>query len=201
MLNENQRPFFTSVIVVTDRRVLDRQLQDTIKSFEQTTSFVETIDVKKGSSGLKQAIEDGKKIIITTLQKFPEIYQELDIRNNARFAIIADEAHSSQTGKSAESLKVGLGDPEEQLRRFAEIEGEEEANKLDFQDELVRSRLASGKQGNLSFFAFTATPKNKTLVRILISDSSKWMTVVIITLTFLLNTILKLLPEIFTSFI
>jgi type I restriction enzyme, R subunit len=163
MLNENQDPFFTSVIVITDRRVLDRQLQDTIKSFEQTTSFVETIDVKKGSRGLKQAIEDGRKIIITTLQKFPEIYQELDIRNNARFAIIADEAHSSQTGRSAESLKVGLGDPEEQLRRYAEVEGEEEANKLDFQDELVRSRLASGKQGNLSFFAFTATPKNKTL--------------------------------------
>lgn len=163
MLDENRNPFFTSVIVVTDRRVLDRQLQDTIKSFEQTTSFVETIDNKKGSRGLKQAIEDGRKIIITTLQKFPEIYQELDIRSNARFAIIADEAHSSQSGKSAESLKVGLGDPEEQLRLYAEIEGEEEANKLDYQDELVRSRLASGKQGNLSFFAFTATPKNKTL--------------------------------------
>ena len=163
MLDDEQNPIFNSVIVVTDRRILDRQLQDTIRSFEQTTSFIETIDGKKGSRGLKEAIQDGKKIIVTTLQKFPEIYQELEIRKKSKFAIIADEAHSSQTGKTAESLKVGLGDPEEQLKRFAEIEGEVEAEKLDFEDELVRSRLATGKLENLSFFAFTATPKKQTL--------------------------------------
>lgn len=154
---------FTSVIVVTDRRVLDSQLQNTISSFDHTKGLVETIGPNKTSQDLKKAIDDGKKIIITTLQKFPVIYEELDDVSGKRFAVIVDEAHSSQTGKSAAKLKEGLADKEEALREYALIEAENEKNTEDYEDLMVKELLGHGTHKNLSFFAFTATPKQKTL--------------------------------------
>lgn len=159
--NDNKN-IFTSVIVVTDRRVLDNQLQDTISSFDHIEGMVETIDEKKSSKDLRDAINDGKKIIITTLQKFPVIYQEIDNNKGRRFALIVDEAHSSQTGNSAKKLKATLADVEEALKEYAEIEREEEAEN-DAEDSLVKEMVTHGRHKNLSFFAFTATPKEKTL--------------------------------------
>jgi type I restriction enzyme, R subunit len=161
--NDNNESIFTSVIIVTDRTVLDRQLQETISSFDHTTGLVETIGENKTSKDLRDAINDGKRIIVTTLQKFPVIYEEVEVNKGNRFAIIVDEAHSSQTGKSAKKLKAALADPVEALKEYAEIEGEEEAKVLDFEDKIVKELLTHGKHKNLSFFAFTATPKQKTL--------------------------------------
>ncbi|WP_071395072.1 type I restriction endonuclease subunit R [Bacillus tuaregi] len=161
--NAENKSIFSSVIVVTDRTVLDRQLQDTISSFDHVTGLVETIGENKSSKDLKNAINDGKRIIITTLQKFPVIYEEVEVNKGNNFAIIVDEAHSSQTGTSAKKLKSALADTEEALREYAEIEGELEANQLDHEDKLVKELLTHGKHSNLSFFAFTATPKEKTL--------------------------------------
>jgi type I restriction enzyme R subunit len=161
--DEYNNNIFTSVIIVTDRKVLDKQLQDTISSFDHTFGLVETIGDGKTSKDLKNAINDGKKIIVTTLQKFPVIYEEIESNKGKRFAIIVDEAHSSQTGSSAQKLKTALADSEEALKEFAEIEGNEEAGHEDFEDKLVKELLAHGKHKNLSFFAFTATPKEKTL--------------------------------------
>lgn len=160
--DNNDKNIFTSVIVVTDRRVLDSQLQDTISGFDHVEGMVETIDEKKTSKDLRDAINDGKKIIITTLQKFPIIYQEIDDNKGRRFAIIVDEAHSSQTGNSAKKLKAALADVELALKEYAEIESEEEAEN-DTEDKLVKEMVTHGKHKNLSFFAFTATPKEKTL--------------------------------------
>lgn len=159
--NKDNEKIFNSVIVVTDRTVLDSQLQDTIYSFDHTKGVVEKIDGT--SKDLRDAINNGKKIIITTLQKFPYIYQEVDDNTNKRFAIIVDEAHSSQTGNSARKLKEALADTEEALKEFAELEGEEEENLKDGEDFILQEMLAQGQQKNLSFFAFTATPKQKTL--------------------------------------
>ncbi len=160
--DNNDKNIFTSVIVVTDRRVLDSQLQDTISGFDHIDGMVETIDEKKTSKDLRDAINDGKKIIITTLQKFPVIYQEIDDNKGRQFAIIVDEAHSSQTGNSAKKLKAALADVEDALKEYAEIESSEEAEN-DAEDNLVKEMVTHGKHKNLSFFAFTATPKEKTL--------------------------------------
>lgn len=157
------KSIFSSVIVVTDRTVLDRQLQDTISNFDHVTGLVETIGENKSSKDLKDAINDGKRIIITTLQKFPVIYEEVEVNKGNNFAVIVDEAHSSQTGTSAKKLKTALADTEEALREYSEIESELEANQLDEEDKLVKELLTHGKHRNLSFFAFTATPKEKTL--------------------------------------
>ena len=154
---------FKSIIVVTDRNVLDSQLQDTIYSFDHTEGVVEKIDDKKKSTDLRDAINDGKKIIITTLQKFPYIYKEVENNANKNFAVIIDEAHSSQSGSSAMKLKSALADTEESLREYAELEGKTEKELKDEQDKLVEEMLAHGRHSNLSFFAFTATPKQKTL--------------------------------------
>ncbi|MEK4151889.1 type I restriction endonuclease subunit R [Carnobacterium sp. FSL E2-0243] len=161
--DKNNYPIFSSIIIVTDRTVLDRQLQDTIMSFEHTGGQVETIDDKKSSEDLKMAINDGKKIIITTLQKFPVIYKEVDEVVGRCFAIIVDEAHSSQTGNSAQKLKTALADKQATLQEYQEIETEIENQELDGQDELVKTLISQGKHSNLSFFAFTATPKEKTI--------------------------------------
>lgn len=160
--NDNT-PIFTSVIVVVDRTVLDRQLQDTISSFDHQDGLVVAIGEGKTSKDLRDAINDGKKIIITTLQKFPVIYEEIDDNKGKRFAIIVDEAHSSQTGNSARKLKSALADTEEALKEYAEIEGKAEAEIVDDEDKLVNELLSHGRHKNLSFFAFTATPKQKTL--------------------------------------
>ena len=160
--DEENRPIFSSVIVITDRTVLDAQLQATISGFDHTLGSVETIGEGKNSQNLKQAINDGVRIIVTTLQKFPVIYEEVDAANGRNYAIICDEAHSSQTGSSAQKLKAALADMKDALEEYARIEGvAEEA--VDPQDRLVKELLAHGTHRNLSFFAFTATPKNTTL--------------------------------------
>lgn len=161
--DENDQPIFTSTIIVTDRTVLDRQLQNTITSFDHRAGQVETIDDKKTSQDLKNAINDGKKIIITTLQKFPVIYKEIDAVEERNFAVLVDEAHSSQTGSSAQKLKTALANKQASLEEYAEIESEVEEETPDAQDELVNTLLSQGQHKNLSFFAFTATPKEKTL--------------------------------------
>lgn len=160
--NKENINIFTSIIIVTDRRVLDNQLQQTVFGFDHTRGMVEVIDEKKNSQDLKNAINDGKKIIITTLQKFPVIYQELDDNKGKRFAVIIDEAHSSQTGDSAKKLKKALADTEEVLEEYAQLENVEEFEN-DIDEQIIKEITTHGQHKNLSFFAFTATPKQKTL--------------------------------------
>lgn len=158
--DKDNNAIFASVIVVTDRTVLDAQLQETISSFDHTLGTVETISENKNSRDLRDAINNGARIIVTTLQKFPVIYQEVDSTKGKNFAIIVDEAHSSQTASSALKLKAALADTEDALREYAEIEGNAE---IDPTDKLVKEMITHGKHKNLSFFAFTATPKPTTL--------------------------------------
>lgn len=160
--NEDNKPVFSSVIVVTDRTVLDAQLQETISSFDHTIGAVEAIGEDKNSKDLRDAINNGVRIIVTTLQKFPVIYQEVDKVAGRGFAVIVDEAHSSQTGSSAMKLKSALADTEAALKEYAEIEGIAE-DEVDKNDKLVQELITHGKHANLSFFAFTATPKAQTL--------------------------------------
>jgi len=161
--NANNEPIFNSVIIVTDRRNLDAQLQETVTGFDHTFGSVETIGEKKTSKDLKEAINSGKRIIVTTLQKFPVIYEEVNDAAGKHFAVIVDEAHSSQTGTSAMKMKVALADTRDALKEYAEIEGKAEEEVMDTEDSIVRELISHGQQKNLSFFAFTATPKNKTL--------------------------------------
>lgn len=151
---------FQSVIIVTDRRVLDSQLQNTVYQFDHVEGVVQKID--KNAQQLKDAIEAGTGIIITTLQKFPVIYKEVQTGHN-RFAIIIDEAHSSQTGDAAKKLKRALADTEKALEEYAELEYAEEETKKDDEDKLLDELASHGVHENMSFFAFTATPKEKTL--------------------------------------
>lgn len=161
--DEHNKDIFQTVFVVTDRRVLNRQLQETILSFEHIEGQIVTITDKDNSSKLKEAINDGKKIIITTLHRFPIIYKELDARSGKNFAIIVDEAHSSQSGRSAQKLKAALADTDEALKEFAEIEEKAEDAVKDEMDLMTETLLTQGQHKNLSFYAFTATPKPKTL--------------------------------------
>lgn len=158
--DKNDEVIFNSVIVVTDRKILDSQLQDTIYQFDHVDGVVRP--VKDGSKGLKEALNDGAKIIITTLQKFPYIYQDVEATGK-RYAVIVDEAHSSQSGTAAKKLKVALGDTEEVLEQYAQEEAKEENSQEDYEDNLVKELATHGVHQNISFFAFTATPKNKTL--------------------------------------
>lgn len=148
------------MIIVTDRRVLDSQLQNTVYQFDHVQGVVEKID--KNAQQLKDAIEAGTGIIITTLQKFPVIYKEVR-SGNKRFAVIVDEAHSSQTGDAARKLKRALADTDKILEEYSQEEYEEEAKRKDDEDKLLEELAAHGIHENLSFFAFTATPKEKTL--------------------------------------
>jgi type I restriction enzyme R subunit len=150
---------FDSIVVITDRRVLDRQLQTTMRQFEQTLGVVENIDAT--SRQLKEALEAGKTIIVTTLQKFPVIAKEIDELPGKRFALIVDEAHSSQTGESTKSLKSVLAS-----RSLEEAEAEEkgaETPQEELEDVILAEMEKRGRLSNLSTFAFTATPKPKTL--------------------------------------
>lgn len=158
--DKDNNAIFSSVIVVTDRTVLDAQLQETISSFDHTLGAVETIGEGKTSKNLRDAINNGSRIIVTTLQKFPVIYEKVENTQGKNFAVIVDEAHSSQTGSSAMKLKGVLADIKEALREYAEIEGKEE---IDPTDKLIKEMAIHGKHKNLSFFAFTATPKPMTL--------------------------------------
>lgn len=160
--NAEDGKIFHTIIVVTDRRVLDSQLQATIYQFEHVLGVVECIDDKKHAVDLRDAINDGKQIIITTLQKFPIICKE--VANEKRnFAVIVDEAHSSQTGEAAKKLKFALGDSEEILEKYRKMEEDDEKGKKDYEDKMLEEMASHGKLNNLSFFAFTATPKEKTL--------------------------------------
>jgi type I restriction enzyme R subunit len=143
------RKVFDSIIVVTDRVILDKQIRDTIKQFVQVGS---TVTHAEHSGDLRQAIEDGKKIIITTVQKFPFIYQAIgDSHRGNTFAIIIDEAHSSQGGKATARMSEALS-----------AAGEEDDDETT--EDVINRIMASRKMlPNASYYAFTATPKNKTL--------------------------------------
>ena len=158
--NDLDQKIFRSVIIVTDRKVLDSQLQDTIYQFDHVDGVVQKID--KNAAQLKDAIDNGAPIIITTLQKFPVIYKEV-MGQKHNFAIIVDEAHSSQTGEAARKLKKALADTSVALEEYARLEGEMEANTPDQEDKILNELATQGQHDNLSFFAFTATPKDKTL--------------------------------------
>lgn len=162
LFNTENKPVFASVIVVTDRTVLDAQLQETISGFDHTLGAVEAIGEDKNSGDLRDAINNGARIIITTLQKFPVIYTEVNKTAGKNYAVIIDEAHSSQTGTSALKLKAALADTEDALREYAELEGKAE-DEIDPEDALVKELISHGRHKNLSFFAFTATPKTATL--------------------------------------
>lgn len=159
---DEDEKIFDSVIVITDRRVLDQQLQDTIYQFDHVDGTVVKIDKNKTSKDLLEAINDNKKIIITTLQKFPIIYQDIESKGK-KFAVIIDEAHSSQSGTSASKLKEGLGNIEEVLEEYAREELALENEKSESEDKMLHELAAQGNHSNMSFFAFTATPKEKTL--------------------------------------
>ncbi len=155
----SDRRVFDSIVVVTDRRVIDRQLQRSIRQFEQTLGVVENID--RTARQLKEALESGKTIIVTTLQKFPVIADQIERLAGRRFAVVIDEAHTSQSGEQAKSLKASLAveDLEAAERADAALEaGEDEVDNLALAEAVRR-----GHPKNLSIFAFTATPKPKTL--------------------------------------
>jgi type I restriction enzyme R subunit len=147
---------FDTVIVVTDRRVLDAQIRNNIKQFQQVNGVVEAIT--EGSKQLKEALEEGKKIIITTIQKFPHIIKDIGELAGTNFAIIIDEAHSSLSGQMARKLNEALAKPNE------DDEIETEDNDTITGEDLITDLIKSRKLlPNASYFAFTATPKNKTL--------------------------------------
>lgn len=160
--NDRNDAIFDSVIVVTNRVVLDSQLQDTIISFDHTPGLVEAIDDKKRSRGLTDAINDKKRIIICTIQKFLYAYKDFDDLAGRNFAVIIDEAHQGQSGESAKTLRRALIDKGLAVKEYAAEEGVEE-EEVDTTDMLVDTIMAQGMHKNQSFFAFTATPKNKTL--------------------------------------
>lgn len=140
-------PLFDSVIVVTDRRLLDKQLRDNIKDFSEVKNIVAPA---MRSSDLKAALENGKKIIITTIQKFPFIIDGIADLSDKRFAVIIDEAHSGQSGLAHDNMNQAMG-------------GAAEADDEDNQDKILKAMQARKRRGNASYFAFTATPKNSTL--------------------------------------
>ncbi|EQA9331662.1 type I restriction endonuclease subunit R [Campylobacter upsaliensis] len=148
--NDKEKEVFDSILVVTDRRVLDRQIQENVKSFTQDKNLVESIT--DGSKQLKAALEEGKKIIVTTIQKFPYIADEITHLQNKSFAIIIDEAHSSQSGKNAEEMGKAISNKDDK-----------EMGEMDLEEELIKIIKNKKFQKNASYFAFTATPKPKTL--------------------------------------
>ncbi|MCF0186193.1 MAG: type I restriction endonuclease subunit R [Bacteroidaceae bacterium] len=153
---------FHSVIVVTNRVVLDGQLQDTINSFDHELGLVEAIDEKKNSRSLAEAINDKKRIIICTIQKFLFAHKDMEKFSGRRFAIIIDEAHQGQSGESARTLRRSLIDMGVAIKEYAEGEGIDESE-VDVADEYVSAVLGQGRHKNQSFFAFTATPKGTTI--------------------------------------
>ncbi len=155
--DQNNR-VFDSVIVITDRKVLDSQLQNTIFQFEHKDGVVQKID--KDSTQLADAITAGSHIIITTLQKFPFILEKIGDIPARKYALIIDEAHSSQGGEATKKMKEVLS-----AKSLEDAEKDEAYTGLeeDVEDEIRKSMQARGQQTNLSFFAFTATPKPKTV--------------------------------------
>ncbi|NBR13056.1 MAG: type I restriction endonuclease subunit R [Flavobacteriales bacterium] len=149
------KALFNSIFVVTDRRVLNKQIQDNIRQLDDTPGVVAYIDEKSTSQDLKKAIEDGKRIIVTTLQKFPIISDAVTKFPSRNYAIIIDEAHSSQSGDAAKDMRKSMS-----LETAASLESEEEKTL----DEIIADEIKrKGQQQNISQFAFTATPKQKTI--------------------------------------
>lgn len=142
------QPLFDTVIVVTDRRLLDKQIRDNIKEFSEVKNIVAPAH---SSRDLKNALEQGKKIVITTIQKFPFVVEGMSDLSDKNFAVIIDEAHSSQTGSTADKMNEAMGGAYEE--------------EVDPQDLVLRSMKARKMRDNASYFAFTATPKNATLER------------------------------------
>lgn len=158
--NATHERIFDSVIVVTDRKVLDQQLQNTIYQFEHKTGVVQKID--KDSTQLASALGYGTNIIITTLQKFPFVVDKVGELPERKYAVIIDEAHSSQGGEASKKLKEVLAS--KTLEEASKDDLEEDYTGDDFvREQIERSAAARGQQPNISFFAFTATPKYKTL--------------------------------------
>lgn len=160
--NDNNESVFDSVIVVTNRVVLDSQLQDTINSFEHVPGLLECIDEKKHSRDLAEAINDKKRIIICTIQKFLFAYKDIERFSGRKFAIIVDEAHQGQSGESAKTLRRSLIDIGVAVKNYAEEEGIDESE-VDLSNDYINAVVGQGKHENQSFFAFTATPKGESL--------------------------------------
>lgn len=142
------QPLFDSVIVVTDRRLLDKQLRENIKDFSEVKNIVAPA---LRSTDLKAALENGKKVIITTIQKFPFIIEGIADLSDKRFAVIIDEAHSGQSGSAHDNMNRAMG------------AGDQEEEEEDAQDRILAAMQSRKMRGNASYFAFTATPKNTTL--------------------------------------
>lgn len=158
LYNSKDEKVFDSVVVITDRIVLDQQLQNTIYQFEHKQGVVQKIDEDSGQ--LAKSLTSATPIIITTLQKFPFVTEKIGDLPTRRYAVIVDEAHSSQGGETATELKGVLGGAA--IRDEAKAKAAEE-NLPDTEEEIIRAMTKRGRQPNLSFFAFTATPKYKTL--------------------------------------
>lgn len=159
--DEEEQPVFDSIIVITDRRVLDKQLQDAIYQLEHKAGMVEKID--EDSNQLAKAIQNKTKIIITTLQKFPFILDKVGEFNRGTYGIIIDEAHSSQGGKASSAMTALLSD--KTLEEAYEQSMIKEGEATDAEERMIEVIAKSGDQSNISFFAFTATPKPKTVER------------------------------------
>lgn len=151
--DDEDRPVFDTVIVLTDRRVLDAQLSQTVESVEHRSGVMVSVREEDGSAGLRDALNNGAQIITSTIQKFPYICSETKV-SGRKFAVIIDEAHSSQSGKANAKMRMALLDDD----RDPDDEGA-----WDEEDELAREMRAQGPIPNLSLFAFTATPKASTL--------------------------------------
>lgn len=147
-LEENGHPMLDSVLVVTDRRILDKQIRDNIKQFMQVAN---TVAWAEHSGDLRDAIKDGKRIIITTIEKFPYVVPDIGAKHkDNKFAVIIDEAHSGQSGRNSAQMNLALSG----LASEDEMDNEDKINAM-----MEGRKLLS----NASYFAFTATPKNKTL--------------------------------------
>jgi type I restriction enzyme R subunit len=157
--DENNEAIFDSIIVITDRRVLDKQLQDAIYQLEHEAGVVQKID--EDSNQLAEAIQNKTRIIITTLQKFPFIIEKVGEFSRGKYGIIIDEAHSSQGGKASTAMTSILSDKTLDDAYEADKVMEEELDSTE--EKIVETVEKSGKQDNISFFAFTATPKPKTI--------------------------------------
>jgi type I restriction enzyme, R subunit len=148
------QPLFDSVIVVTDRRLLDKQLRDNIKDFSEVKNIVAPA---LRSADLKAALEHGKKIIITTIQKFPHIIEGIADLSDKRFAVIIDEAHSGQSGSAHDNMNRVMGTGADDL------DPDPDQDQDDPQEQILAAMRSRKMRGNASYFAFTATPKNSTL--------------------------------------
>ncbi|NLY03619.1 MAG: type I restriction endonuclease subunit R [Campylobacter sp.] len=149
---DEELPLFNSVIIVTDRKVLDKQLRDNVKSFSEQKNIVAPA---YSSSQLKSNLENGKKIIITTIQKFPFIVEGIAYLSDKKFAVIIDEAHSSQSGSAHSKMNEAMGKKVSNKNDYDE--------EFDAQDLVLETMKSRKMKGNASYFAFTATPKNATL--------------------------------------